>query len=86
MLVGDGSYSTGIVSSACWPIGTDRRCAPPSPAGAAGVEVVIAAPAALHVFLLYGRQGAGPSQRFQSTTSRAGVGSPGSQQFQISGT
>ncbi len=50
-----------------------------------GIEVVVTAPTADTYLLLYGRQGAGPSQRFQSTTSRGGVDSPGSQEVLISG-
>ena len=56
----------------------DRVGAPVQEPGA-GVEIVVAAPAALNIGMVVGPPGAGPSQRSQSTSSRGGSGSAGSQ-------
>ncbi len=70
ILSSPGSYSMGSVSSD-WLDHWHRSIVwPPVEQPRAGVEIPLTAPLAVAVRLLNGRKAAGPSHRFQSTTSR----------------
>src|SRR5262249_28747699 len=80
MFLSEGSYATGIVSSALlahWHRST--VCAPQSSSLAPESKSHCPRHLPSQYDWLKGRHAAGPSQRFQSTTSRGGVGWAGSQ-------